>query len=89
MDIIFARLKGIGKILEWFPENEEPTFKFLLEKKCKKSKCINYHALLDRCDACNDWYHGMYAVFIRRLYNLSAKQTKKRTLCQMINSNER
>ena len=29
--------KGIGKILEWFPENEEPTFKFLLEKQCKKN----------------------------------------------------
>ena len=69
--------KKVGNFKEHFPEQNEPKYSIFLEKECKRDKFTNYQALIQHCDSTGDWYHEMYATFLRSFYELPPKTEKK------------
>ena len=80
--------KDIRSIKNWFPD-EEPSYINFLEKKCGKSKFGTYKALLSHCDDSRDWYHKVYAAFLRGSYCLPAKPAVKFKDMQICSSSSR
>ena len=68
--------KKVGNFKEHFREQNEPKYSIFLEKECKRDKFTNYQALIQHCDSTGDWYHEMYATFLRSFYELPPKNQK-------------
>ena len=69
--------KKVGNFHEDFKTQHGGKFCILLDKKCKKDKFGTYQALIAHCDGTGDWYHEMYATFLRSFYDLDSKPKKR------------
>ena len=69
--------KAAGRLITLFPRDNKPTYRYLMEKECNKAVFKSDKDLLSHCEDKGDWYHSVYATFLRKLHNIPKKSEKK------------